>query len=51
MCGKGPNKWFERCMKNPIVTRTVPKKGGVPQIRDTSKKQKIEDVEIPAVGM
>ena len=31
--------------------RTVPKKGGVPQLRDTSKKQKTEDVKISAVGM
>ena len=37
-CGKGPHKWFECYAKNPITTRTVPKKGGVPQLRDTSKK-------------
>ena len=50
-CRKGPHKWFECYPKNPIVSRTVPKKGGVPQVRDTSKKQKTEDVKISAVGM
>ena len=50
-CGKGPNKWFECYAKNPITTRTVPKNGGVPQVRDTSKKQKTEEVKISAVGM
>ena len=33
------------------MTRTVPKKGGVPQVRDTSKKQKIKEVKISVVGM
>ena len=50
-CGKGPHKWFECYAKNPITTRTVPKQGGVPQVRDTSKKQKTEEVKISAVGM
>ena len=50
-CGKGPHKWFKCYAKNPIVSRTVPKKGGVPQVRDTSKKQKTEDIKISAVGM
>ena len=38
-------------MKNLIVIRTVPKKGGVPNVPDTSKQQKREDVKISAVGM
>ena len=37
-CGKGPHKWFDCYAKNPIRTRTVPKKGGVPQVWDTLKK-------------
>ena len=49
--GIGPHKWFECYAKNPVVTRTVPKKGGVPQVRDTSKTQKTEEVKISAVGM
>ena len=50
-CGKGPYKWFEYYAKNPIATRTVPKKGGVPQVWDTSKKQKTKEVKISTVGM
>ena len=50
-CGKGPNKWFECYAKDPITTRTVPKKPGVPQVWDTSKKQKTEEVKISAFGM
>ena len=50
-CGKGPQKWFECYAKNLIVSRTVPKKRGVLQVRDTSKKQKTEDVKISAVDM
>ena len=49
--GKGPNKWFECYVKNPIRTRTVLKKGGVPPVRDTSKKQKTEEVKIFTVSM
>ena len=49
--GKSPHKWFECYAKNPVVIRTVPKKGGVPEVRDTSKKQKTEEVKISAVGM
>ena len=30
--GNGTHKWFECYAKNPIVTRTVLKKGGVPQV-------------------
>ena len=37
-CGKGPLKWCEYYAKNPVTTRIVLKKGGVPQVRDTSKK-------------
>ena len=48
---KSPHKWFECYAKNPITTRTVPKKHGVPQVRDTSKKQKTEEVKISSVGM
>ena len=50
-CGKGPNKWFDCYANNPVVTRMVPKKGGVPQVRDTSKKQKTEEVKISAVDV
>ena len=50
-CGKGPNKWFECYGKNPITTRTVHKKGGVPQVRDTLKKQKTEEVKISVIHM
>ena len=35
----------------PITTRTVDKKGGVLQVRDTSKKQTTEEVKISAVGI
>ena len=45
-CGKGPHKWFEYYAKNPITTRTVPQKGRLPQVQDTSKKQKTEEVKI-----
>ena len=48
---KGPHKWFVCYTKNPIASTTIPKKGGVPQVRDTSKKQKTEDVKISAVGI
>ena len=47
---KGLHKWFECYAKNPITTRTVPKKDEVPQVRDTSKKQKTEEVKISMVG-
>ena len=50
-CWKGPHKWLECYAKNPIMTRTVPKEGDVPQVRDTSKKQKTEEVKISAVGI
>ena len=50
-CGEGPHKWFECYSKNPITTRMVPKKGVVPQVRDTSNKQKTEEVKISTVGM
>ena len=50
-CGKGPHQWFECYAKNPVVTRTVPKKGGVLQVRDTLKKERTEEVKISAVGM
>ena len=48
---EGSHRWFECYAKNLLRTRTVPKKGGVPQVRDTSKKQKIEEVHISAVSM
>ena len=50
-CWKSPHKWFECYAKNRIMTRTVPNTGGVPQVRDTSKKQKTEEVKISAVGI
>ena len=50
-CGKGPHEWFECYSKNSITTRTVPKKGVVPQVRDTLKKQKREEVKVSTVGM
>ena len=50
-CEKGPHKWFKCYAKNPITTRMVPKKCGVPQVRDTSKKPKTEEVKISVVGM
>ena len=51
-CGQGSNKWFECYTKNLIVIRMVLKtSGGVPQVWDTSKKQKTEYVEISAVIM
>ena len=49
-CGKGPNKWFECFAKNPITTRTGPKKGDILQVRDTTKEDKKKDVKISAVG-
>ena len=49
-CGKGPNKRFEYLAKNPITTWTVSKKGGIPQVRDTTKEDKKKDVKISAVG-
>ena len=51
MYENGPHKWFECYAKNPVVTRTVLKKGGVPQVRDTSKKQNTEEVKISAGGI
>lgn len=50
-CGKGPYKWFEYYIKNPIVTRIVLKKGGVPYVPLTLKKQKMADFKISAVGI
>ena len=50
-CWKGPHKWFECYAKNPIMTRTVPKEGDIPQVWHTSKKQKTEEVMISVVGM
>jgi hypothetical protein len=50
-CGKGPHKWYECWAKSPVTTRTTPKKGGVPQVRDTSKKDDKKEVKISAVGM
>ena len=34
-----------------MTTRTVPKKKGIPQVRDTSKKEDKKEVKISAVGM
>lgn len=39
-CEKGSYKWFEYYTKKVIMTRRVPKKDGVPQVRDTNKKQR-----------
>ena len=53
-CGKGPHKWFECFSKQPVTTKTVPKKKGIPQVQDTRKEKKKDDkkdVEISAVGM
>ena len=50
-CGKGPQKWFECYTKNPVDIRMVPQNKCVPQVRDTSKKQTMEDVKISVVGM
>ena len=53
-CGKGPHKWFECFSKQPVMTKTVPKKKGIPQVQDTSKDKKKDDkkeVKISAVGM
>ena len=49
-CGKGPHRWFGGFAKNPITTRMVPKKGGIPQLRDTTKKEDKKDIKISAVG-
>ena len=53
-CGKGPHKWYECFSKQPVTTKTVPKKKGIPQVQDTSKDKKKDDkkdVKISAVGM
>ena len=53
-CGKGPHKWFECFSKQPITTKIVPKKKGIPYVQDTSKDKKKDDkkdVKISAVGM
>ena len=53
-CGKGPHKWYECFSKQPVTTKTVPKKKGIPQVQDTSKdkrKDDKKDVNISAVGM
>ena len=50
-CRTGPHKWFGYYVINPIVTKMVPKKGGVPQVRDTSKAKKTDDIKISAIGM
>ena len=49
-CGKGPHMCFECFTKNPITTCTVPKKGGIPQVQDTSKEDKKKNVKISGVG-
>ena len=43
-CRKRPNKSFECYTHNPIMTRMVPKKDGVPQVRDISKTWNTEEV-------
>ena len=45
------SQMFECYTNNLIVTRTVFKKGGIPQVQDTLQKQKTEEVKIPAFGM
>jgi len=50
-CGKGPHKWFECFAKEPITTKTIPKKKGIPQVQDTSKPNTNKDVKISAVGL
>ena len=53
-CGKGPHKWFECFSKQPVTTKTVPKKKGIPQVQDASKDKKKDDkkdVKISTVGM
>ena len=49
-CGKGPHKSLECFAKNPITTQTIPKKGGILQVRNTTKEDKKKDVKISAVG-
>ena len=53
-CGKGPHKWFECFSKQPVTTKTVPKKKGILQVQDASKDKKKDDkkdVKISTVGM
>ena len=53
-CGKCPPKWYECFSKQPVTTKTVPKKKGIPQVQDTNKDKKKhnkKDVKISAVGM
>ena len=49
-CGKGPHKWYECFVKEPINTKMVLKVKGVPQVKDTCKDEK-KDVKISGVGM
>ena len=39
-CVKGPHKWYQCFSKQPVTTKTVPKKKGMPQVQDTSKDKK-----------
>ena len=41
--GKGPHKWFECFSNQPVTTKTVSKKKGIPQVQDTSKDKKKDD--------
>ena len=53
-CCKCPHKWFECFSKQPVTTKTVPKKKGIQQVQDTSKDKKKhdkKDVKISAVGI
>ena len=53
-CGKGPHKWYECFSKQPVTTKSVPKKKGILQVQDTSKDKKKDDqkdVKISAVSM
>ena len=52
--GKGPHKWWECFSKQPVTTKTIPKKKGIPQVQDTSKDKKKDDkkdVKISTIGM
>ena len=52
--GKGPHKWYKCFFKQPVTTKTVPKRKGIPQVQDNSKDKKKDDkndMKISGIGM
>lgn len=49
-CGKGTHKWYDCWAHTPATKRVAATKRGIPQVKDTSKEKRKEEVKISAAG-